>query len=342
MSYSTTSPPTPPPPPSAPLPPPPLPPAQPPRRRSRWLLGCGVAALVVFVGLVLLAVFLIAFSISGDHVGFGPKIALIHIEGVITAGRGGAGLLGGGTAGSLRIVDLIRQATADDDVRAIILRINSPGGSAAGSQEIWDALREARAKDKTVVASMGDVAASGGYYVASAADAIVANGSTLTGSIGVIWSHYELDELFEEIGIRGQVVKSGQYKDIGSMSRAMTPAERELVQGLIDDVFDQFVDAVVKGRKMPRKQVEKLADGRIFTGRQAKNLKLVDEVGGFRDAVRLAAKRAGIPEDARVVEFGKRSPLQLLMGEGDTQATDRVLDRLLYDRLAHRLARSMR
>jgi protease-4 len=147
--------------------------------------------------------------------------------------------------------------------------------------------------------------------------------------------------LFKKIGVRGRVIKSGKFKDIGSATRPMTEEEKQLVQGLINDVFDQFVADVAKGRKMPRAQVEKLADGRIFTGRQAKSYRLVDELGGLNDAVRVATKRANIPEDSRVVEYGKRSPLEFLLGDTETIAKKRVLDRLLYDPVTERLAQSM-
>jgi len=327
-------------------PPPPAPPAyQPPprRRRSGWLLGCGIALLVVLVGCGILValVAVLALGYQGKGTGLGPKVALIDMEGVITAGSGGSGFLGGDQVGSVRMVQLIRSAEKDSGVKALVLRINSPGGSAAGSQEIYEALMRVRDAGKPVVVSMGDVAASGGYYIASAANTIVANGSTLTGSIGVIFSGLEMDELFKKIGLRSQVVKSGKFKDIGSGTRPMTDDERRLLQGIINDVFDQFVEAVAKGRKMPEAQVRKIADGRVFTGRQAKAYKLVDEIGSLHDAVRLATHSAGIPEDSRVVELGKRTPLQFLLGDTETIAKHQILGRLLYDPVAERLAGSM-
>jgi protease-4 len=291
-------------------------------------------------GAVLMVVVAVAVMGQGQGTGLGPKVALINIEGVITAGAGGSGLFGGSEAGSVRIVQLIRQAEDDSGVKAVVLRINSPGGSAAGSQEVYQAVMRLRDSGKPVVVSMGDVAASGGYYIASAADAIVANGSTLTGSIGVIWSSAEFDQLFQKIGIRSQVIKSGKFKDIGSSNRPMTDEERKLLQGLINDVFDQFVQDVAKGRGMPVAQVRKLADGRVFTGRQAKAYRLVDEIGSLHDAVRLATWRAHIPKDSRVVELGRRTPLQYLMGDTQTMAKQRLLDRLLYSELADRLTQS--
>jgi len=341
MAYETTPPPQPESPGFTPPPPPP-PPPPPRRRRSGWLLGCGIALLVVVLGFIIM-VAVVAFAMSrGPTAGIGPKVALINIEGIITAGPSGGGLLGEAQAGSVRIVELVRDAEEDSAVKAIVLRINSPGGSAAGSEEIYQALMRVRDEGKPVVVSMGDVAASGGYYIASAADVIVANAATLTGSIGVIWSSAEFDQLFKKIGIRSQVVKSGKYKDMGSGTRPMTDDERRLLQGLINDVFDQFVTAVAKGRNMPRAQVEKIADGRVFTGRQAKTNGLVDQIGSLRDAVREATRRAHIPEDSRVVEFGRRTPLQLLLGETESTAQRRVLDRLLYDPIADHLAQSMR
>ncbi len=225
----------------------------------------------------------------------GGEVALVRIEGVL--------------ASSDRIVKELDDYADDSSVRAIVLRIDSPGGGVVPSQEIYDAVQRVRKAGKKVVVSMGSVAASGGYYVAAAADKIVANPGTLTGSIGVKMEFANIEKLLQKIGIRGVVVKAGTYKDVGSPYRDMTDAERKLLQGVIDDVHDQFIDAVARGRHLPVAQVRALADGRIFTGRQALALKLVDRLGDLDDSIQYAGELAGIKGKPRVVEKKKKLPL---------------------------------
>jgi protease-4 len=162
-----------------------------------------------------------------------------------------------------------------------------------------------RKEHKTVVTSMGDLAASGGYYIASASDKIYANGSTITGSIGVIYQGSDMSGLYKKIGIQPEVIKTGKYKDTGSPARQLRPDERKLIQDLINDTFQQFIQAVSEGRKMPESKVRSLADGRIFTGRQAKKLGLVDEIGGLQQAKMGTAKLAGISGEPKIVEYDK-------------------------------------
>jgi len=190
-------------------------------------------------------------------------------------------------------------------VRAIVLRVDSPGGAVVPSQEICEAIRRAR-EHKPVIASMGSVAASGGYYVASAAEKIYANPGTLTGSIGVVMHLRNLQGLLSKFGVSGAVIKSGQFKDAGSPYRKMTPREEQFLQGVSDDIYDQFVDAVCRGRGLKRELVEQLADGKVYTGRKAKELGLVDELGGLETAIQETGKRVGIPEEPRVVAFKRR------------------------------------
>jgi protease-4 len=166
-------------------------------------------------------------------------------------------------------------------VKGVLLRINSPGGTVPTSQEINGELLALRSKNKPVVASMADVAASGGYYIACGADKIVAQPGTLTGSIGVIFNSINVKVLADKVGVQPQVVKSGLFKDIGSPFRPFTPEEKELLKGIIDDSYDQFVQVVSKGRNLPVDTVKKLADGRVYTGRQALKLGLVDQLGGY-------------------------------------------------------------
>jgi len=242
-------------------------------------------------------------------------VAVIRIEGPITA-SGGSRLLGTPLGASAeRLTGAIRRAAEDESIRAILVRIDSPGGAAAGSQEIYAALRRARAK-KPTVASLGDVATSGGYYVASGCDWIVANPATVTGSIGVIMSSYSLEEFFEKIGVEPQTLKSGKYKDIGSFDRRMTSAERQLMQTMVEDVHELFIHDVHVGRqgRIKEKSLRAIADGRILTGRQAKEAGLVDQLGGLREAVQYAAQAAGIRGEPYLVEYGRSSPLEQFLG----------------------------
>lgn len=223
------------------------------------------------------------------------KIALVKIEGMlITADN---------------IVDEINSYADDSSVRAILIRIDSPGGGVVASQEIFNAVLNARKQGKKkVVISMGSVAASGGYYIAAAGDRIVANPGTLTGSIGVKMEFANLEKLLEKIGVRGMVIKAGEYKDMGSPFREMTDHEKMLLQWVIDDVHSQFIEAVAKGRNLPEADVKAIADGRIFTGRQALQLKLVDQLGDLEDSINVAAELAGIKGKPKVVKKEKKMP----------------------------------
>ena len=213
-------------------------------------------------------------------------------------------------------------------VKALLLRINSPGGGVAPSQEIYEAVRSFRESGKPVVASLGAVAASGGYYIACAADTIMANPGTVTGSIGVIFEFPYIADLLKKIGVDMEVIKSGKFKDAGSPSRKITAEERALFQGVINDTWDQFVGAVADGRGMDEKDVRAIADGRIFTGRQALDAGLVDTLGTFEDAKMLAKVMAGLPADAEVFEQEKaRRIFDMLFG--DTEELLRLKGRLL-------------
>lgn len=220
-------------------------------------------------------------------------VAIVTVEGVIENSRE-----------TVRTLDRLAK---NDGVRAVVLRVDSPGGGVAPSQEIYDAVLRVREK-KPVVASLGGVAASGGYYVASGCDAIVANPGTLTGSIGVILQTGNVSELLKKVGIQGVIVKAGKFKDIGSPLREMSEEEKRLLDNLLQNVHTQFIAAVSRGRKLPVEQVRQLADGRIYSGEQARDLKLVDQLGGLRDAVQLAAERAGISGEPSWIEIEKRQP----------------------------------
>jgi len=254
-------------------------------KRKRILMGLGA------IGVLLLFFFFILFYIGRSagkpgRLSFGDKIAIVEIRGMITQSQG--------------IIEEIHQYTEDTGVKAIILRIDSPGGGVGPSQEIHREVVKARAKKK-VFASMGSVAASGGYYIACASDKIVANPGTITGSIGVLMEFTNLEELFKKIGVKGVVLKSGEHKDIGSPFREMTPEEKKIIQMVIDNVHQQFVQAVAEGRKMDRDRVAQIADGRILTGEQAKQLGLVDDIGNLQDAIDLAAKEVAIEGKPNII-----------------------------------------
>ena len=217
------------------------------------------------------------------------RILVVRIDGMIRDDEGEASILSGlDSATSAR--KKIRKAVEDAHVKGLLLRINSPGGTVGTSQEVYDAVRDFRANGRPAVVSMSDVAASGGYYIAAAADRIFALPGTLTGSIGVIMHLMNLQEMEKKVGVEPMVIKSGQFKDIGTMDRPATAAEKELLQSIIMDSYDQFVTAVSEGRQLDKNEVKKLADGRIYSGRQALKVKLVDELGGYDDALQSLQK----------------------------------------------------
>ncbi|MBC7545740.1 MAG: signal peptide peptidase SppA [Candidatus Sericytochromatia bacterium] len=235
-----------------------------------------------------------------DRMSFGRAGDLAEIEVV-----GGIMSRGSTGASSTRIVQSLRQA-AKEKVKGILLTVDSPGGSAAASQEVFEEVRRIKETNHIpVVCSMGDIAASGGYYIAAAADEIVANRATLTGSIGVIMYMFNAKGLLDKIGVVPEVIKTGPFKDIGSPYRSMTPPERALLQSLINNTYDQFLGDVAKGRKMTVEQVKSLAGGQIYTGEQAKTLKLIDTLGSRTDAIRILGRRAGIKGDPKVKNYSR-------------------------------------
>lgn len=244
------------------------------------------------------------------------KIAIIYVDGVIMGGRGQSNLFSeyGGTD---YIIKQLHEARDDKSVKAIILRINSPGGSAPASQEVGEEIKKVRNSGKLVVTSMGDVAASGGYWLAACSDKIYANPSTLTGSIGVYMPYANWEELYKKIGVRQEKIKSGPHKDILSPDRTMTEEERAIIQTMVDDMYSQFVTIVAEGRKMDPNRVRQLADGRIYTGNQAKDLGLVDELGNMYDAIDGTVQLAGIKGKPEIKEYGKNSPWTMLFGGND-------------------------
>jgi protease-4 len=252
-------------------------------------------ALGVFIGAVvfLLAVGLTA-ALLGPRLPFGgERVAIIAVEGVITDAR--------------EVIEQLGRYRDLPSVKAVVLRVNSPGGAVAPSQEIYqEILRFRREARKPVVASFGSVAASGGYYIAAAADRIVANPGSITGSIGVIMQIPNIGALLQKVGIKTTVIKAGENKDLGSITRELTESERRILQGVMDDVHTQFIEAVAAGRRLDRERVEPLADGRIFSGRQALSLGLVDELGDLPDAIDRAGGLGGIPGRPKVIQERRR------------------------------------
>ncbi len=216
----------------------------------------------------------------------GDKIGVLPVEGVI--------------ADAQLLVEQIDEFRESGQVKAVVVRIDSPGGGVAPSQEIHAALKRL-AEKKPLVISMGSVAASGGYYIAVAGERIFANPGSITGSIGVIMSFPDYQELLDKVGVKTEVVKSGRFKDIGSSTRKFTDADRELLQSMIDDVHGQFVAAIVAGRDIPLERLQPYIDGRILTGQQAQRVGLVDELGTFQDAIQYAAKLVGIGDDPALI-----------------------------------------
>jgi len=263
-----------------------------PFRAALKIMGLLVLAFVAISALTTLAL---------DSGWFGgDKVAVIRIEGVIVDSR--------------EAIEELRRFRENPSIKAIVLRIDSPGGGVVPSQEIYTEVRKARADGKLkLVASMGNIAASGGYYIAAATDKIVANPGTLTGSIGVIMELANVKALLEKVGVQSVVIKSGKHKDLASPFRTMSPEDRALLQSVLDDVHDQFIQAVADGRGLKPDRVRELADGRIFTGRQAKSASLVDELGDLQDAIKLAGRMVGIPGEPRVVEVRKRFSIRDLL-----------------------------
>jgi protease-4 len=242
---------------------------------------------------------------------FAEKVGVLEVKGVI--------------ANVQPTIEELAKFRRDGSVKAVVVRIESPGGGVSPSQELYQEIRRT-AREKPVVVSMGSVAASGGYYIACAAQKIYANPGTITGSIGVILEFTNFEELLKKIGFRMEVVKSGRYKDVGNPGREMTADERAYLQAMVDNVHQQFVRDVARGRRMKVEKVRELADGRIFTGEQAMELGLVDELGNLKDAIDAAAKMAAIEGEPKIVypEKEKKS----------------VFD-YLFDRITEKIANSV-
>jgi protease-4 len=264
------------------------------------IIGVIIAGSFVITFGFLLLVMIGLSSADGDFdlAGLGSKVGVIELFGVIDEASGRP------------VIKYLDRYADNDAIKAVVIHVNSPGGGAAISQEIFDAVRRV-SQEKPIVAAMASVAASGGLYVAAAADRIVANPATITGSIGVIFQFHTAGELLDKIGIATETIKSGELKDVGTYSREMTRKEGLMLRSVVMDTYEQFVGAVAEGRGMEVKDIYPIADGSIFTGMQAYNLGLVDTLGGLKEAIDLAAELAEIDGKPRVVRPYRRKKVSI-------------------------------
>ena len=285
------------------------------RRSVATILVVALLSVMTFTGL-----FLAVASVSGGapDFGFGDRIAVLEVNGVIGADQA-----------FLRDVRRLRR---DGSVRGWVVAINSPGGVVAPSQSIFQTLNRLRTEDgKPVVASIGSVGASGGYYVALGADSILALPGSITGSIGVIMEYPNVQGLMDKVGVRMEVVKAGEQKDLGSPFRTMGPEDREVLSAMIEDVHDQFIEAVASRRDLSMDEVIPLADGRVLSGRQAVEAGLVDRLGNLEDAISVAGRLAGLGPDPRIVrppEADRSWLVDALLGESTARALQRIVTRM--------------
>ncbi len=278
-------------------------------KTAKWLLGIFSFLAVI----VLFFVFAIAMLFNESETedvssGSAGTIAIVEVNEAIVS--------------SEHIVNLIKRYRENTNIRAIVIRVESPGGGVSASQEIYQEIKKTREYGKPIVVSMGAVAASGGYYIAVGASKIVANPGSITGSIGVISQFMHVNELFDKIGITSTTIKSGKLKDAGSPFREANEDDKKYFQEMIDDVYDQFVTTVAVERKLDKSLVKKYADGRVFTGRKAYELKLIDTLGTYQDAIKIAAGLAEIYGTPRVIKERKKEKISdLIFGEVRNELT---------------------
>jgi protease-4 len=285
------------------------------KKSRKWQYAAIVLALLFVIGVSFAAIYQ---SFNGDLYSSNDKIAVIYIEGTMVTSSVPGGL---GYASSEVISDNIRKALNDEDVKAIVLRVNSGGGSSTAGEEAYEEVKKASESGVPVVVSMGSTAASAAYHLSAPADLIVANPSTMTGSIGTIWQFQNLSEYYDKEGVEYYIVKSGEFKDMGNAARGLSDDEKEYANKVVAEVYSNFVSDVAEGRDMSVSEVKNLADGRIYTGREAKELGLVDELGNFYDALDMAADLAGI-DDPTIVYMNKPTLSSLLFGsEADAAET---------------------
>lgn len=267
---------------------------------------------------------------GGPSSGDGGMVGIIEINGMIVGDYSSTGLFSGGIAGSRTVMQQLREVSGDPGIKAVVLRINSPGGTAAAAQEITDEILRLKESGVKVITSMGDTAASGAYWIASASDQIVANPGTITGSIGVIMQAQNYQGLMDKLGVYSNTIKSGTYKDMGSPERPMSGEEKEIFQAMVDDTYSQFVETVAKGRKISPEKINGL-NGRVLTGRQALEAGLVDKTGNLYDAVSLAGEMSGLGKNPRTFNMEPRKQWWNLfdsMGGGSAGTKDIKLNTL--------------
>ena len=280
-----------------------------------------------YIAVITVLLLIIAASFAAIYYGAGgelyPKddrVAVIYVQGTILSGSVPGGF---GYVTSEEISDNIQEAVEDDSIQAIVLRINSPGGSPAAAEEIVAEIKKAQNEGVPIVVSMGDVAASAAYYISAPTDMIFANPSTMTGSIGVIWTFQNMSGFYDEEGIEFHIAKSGEFKDMGGSWRGLSDEEMEYADTVIIEVYNRFIDEVAIGRDMSRSDVKDVADGRIYTGAKAKNLGLIDNFGNMYDAIDAAGKLGGIDGTPTIVYMNRPTLSRLLFGsETDSQTVE--------------------
>ncbi len=286
-----------------------------------FLILASIVAFCILCTMLMLGsgIFFFHKSMADTTVEKKGNVGVVKINGVITS--------------SMETVETIKRFRENDHIKALVLRVNSPGGGVGPSQEIYREIIKTK-QEKIVIASLGSVAASGGYYIASAADKIVANPGTITGSIGVIMEYANIRKIIEKIGLVPVVIKSGEFKDIGSPVKKITDQEREILQNVVDELHRQFIQDAAEGRGMDPEKVAGLADGRIYTGKKAAELNLIDQLGNFEDSVNLAGSLAGIKGEIKPVypkkdtfTFVRRLTRSLLK---DLQISGTVSDNFRY------------
>ncbi len=285
-------------------------------RRHPYLFFILIFSTVVTTAMILMTL-LVTLSTRDTEFEFGEKVGVIEINGII--------------ADSKNVLNYLKRFREDNAIKAIVVRIDSPGGAVGPSQEIFREIRKTSATKK-VVASMGTIAASGGYYIAAGANGIVANPGTITGSIGVIMGFTNYEELLHKIGLVPIVVKSGEYKDIGSPVREMKPEEKKILREFAKKIHRQFIKDIVDGRKMDMEKVESIADGRIFTGQESKKFGLVDRLGNLEDAIEWAGRLGGIKGKIATV-YAKEKKYSLLRYITDSSA-ETLLNHILVPKLS--------
>jgi protease IV len=299
-------------------------------RQPLWILASvtigfllPVCACAIFFFASVTSLSLASLSGLGDDVGVGDAVAIVRVEGPILSGDEPDLISGSSVSG--RVIQNLKAAAEDDDVKAIVLRIDSPGGSVTGSAQIYEAVK---ALDKPVVASMAATAASGGYYISAPADFIMARPDTVTGSIGVIVTLFNAQELLQELGVEVITIASGDNKALGSLWEELTPEQRVILEEFVDEAYTEFVRIIVEGRDMSEREVLTLADGRIYTGRQALTKGLVDDLGDFDEAVAKAAELGSIVGEPRLIEYETTPTIWQIVGGLSSQLTKSDSDRV--------------